>query len=66
MRKTFYSKDIQQAYTDALGSSEEVKSNSKKSTCINRSFLGNSEQKFNVGLVTSVDYTTAKDKTFES
>jgi len=54
-------KDIQQAYTDALAAQKKLKATQKSLLALTEAFRY-SEQKFNVGLVTSVDYTTAKTK----
>jgi outer membrane protein len=54
-------KDIQQAYTDALAAQKKLKATQKNLVALTESFRY-SEQKFNVGLVTSIDYTTAKTK----
>ena len=54
-------KDIQQAYTDALAAQKKLKATQKNLAALNEAFRY-SEQKFSVGLVTSVDYTTAKTK----
>ncbi|NOU18195.1 MAG: TolC family protein [Bacteroidales bacterium] len=54
-------KDIQQAYTDALAAQKKLKATQKSLVSLEEAFRY-SEQKFNVGMVTSVDYTTAKTK----
>jgi len=54
-------KDIQQAYTDALAAQKKYKASQKNLAALNEAFRY-SEQKFSVGMVTSVDYTTAKTK----
>jgi len=54
-------KDIQQAYTDALAAQKKYNATQKNLAALNEAFRY-SEQKFNIGMVTSVDYTTAKTK----
>jgi len=57
-KKQLY-KNIQQAYTDATASLKKYNASSKAVTSTEESFRY-SEQKFNVGLVTPVDYNAAK------
>jgi outer membrane protein len=59
--KNILYKDIQQAYTDALAAQKKLKATQKSLVSLEEAFRY-SEQKFNVGMVTSVDYTTAKTK----
>jgi len=59
--KNILYKDIQQAYTDALASQKKLKATQKSLKSLEEAFRY-SEQKFSVGMVTSVDYTTAKIK----
>jgi len=59
-KNTLY-KDIQQAYTDAIAAQKKLKA-SRKSLIAFEEAYRYSEQKFNVGLVTSYDYTNAKTK----
>lgn len=59
--KNILFKDIQQAYADALAAQKKLKATEKSLASLGEAFRY-SEQKFNVGLVTSVDYTTAKTK----
>lgn len=54
-------KDIQQAYADALAALKKYKSTQKSLQALEEAFRY-SEQKFNLGMVTSIDYTTAKNK----
>jgi len=54
-------KDIQQAYADAIAAQKKLKATQKSLISLVEAFRY-SEQKFNVGMVTSVDYTTAKTK----
>jgi len=57
-KKQLY-KNIQQAYTDALAALKKYAA-SKKAVISTEESFRYSEQKFNVGLVTPVDYNTAK------
>lgn len=57
-KKQLY-KNIQQAYTDATASLKKYNASTKAVTSTEESFRY-SEQKFNVGLVTPVDYNAAK------
>lgn len=59
--KNLLYKDIQQAYTDALAAQKKLKASKKSVIALEEAFRY-SEQKFNVGLVTSYDYTNAKTK----
>jgi len=59
--KNILYKDIQQAYTDAIAAQKKLKATQKSLLALTEAFRY-SEQKFGVGLVTSVDYTTAKTK----
>ncbi|MGE0077833.1 MAG: TolC family protein [Bacteroidales bacterium] len=54
-------KDIQQAYTDALAAQKKFKASKKSVISLEEAFRY-AEQKFNVGLVNSYDYTNAKTK----
>ena len=57
-KKTLY-KNIQQAYTDALAALKKYNASLKAVVSTEESFRY-TEQKFNVGMVTSVDYNAAK------
>lgn len=57
-RKQLY-KNIQQAYTDAVAALKKYNASIKAVTSIEESFRYN-EQKFNVGMITPVDYNMAK------
>ncbi|RPH34254.1 MAG: TolC family protein [Bacteroidales bacterium] len=59
--KNILYKDIQQAYTDALAAQKKLKATQKSLIALTEAFRY-SEQKFTVGIVTSVEYTTAKTK----
>ena len=59
--KNILYKDIQQAYTDAIAAQKKLKATQKSLIALTEAFRY-SEQKFTVGMVTSVDYTTAKTK----
>lgn len=59
--KNILYKDIQQAYTDAIAAQKKLKATQKSLIALTEAFRY-SEQKFTVGLVTSVDYTSAKTK----
>jgi len=54
-------KDIQQAYTDALAAQKKLKASKKSVIALEEAFRY-AEQKFDVGLVNSYDYTNAKTK----
>lgn len=53
-------KEIQQAYTDAVGALEKYRSAQSSLTSANEAFTY-AQQKFSAGATTSVDYTTAKN-----
>jgi outer membrane protein len=57
-KKTLY-KDIQQAYTDAVASLKKYNASSKAVSSSEESFRY-TEQKFNVGMITPVDYNASK------
>jgi outer membrane protein len=57
-KKTLY-KNIQQAYADAVAALKKYNASNKAVTSMEESFRY-TEQKFNVGLVTPVDYNAAK------
>lgn len=59
--KNILYKDIQQAFADAIAAQKKLKATQKSLISLVEAFRY-SEQKFNVGMVTSVDYTTAKTK----
>lgn len=59
--KNILYKDIQQAYTDAIAAQKKLKASQKNLTALEESFRY-AEQKLNLGLVTSYDYTNAKNK----
>lgn len=61
LRKNVLYRDIQQAYADAVSAFENFQASSKAVTASEESFRY-TEQRFNVGLVTSVDYNTAKNQ----
>ncbi len=54
-------KEIQQAYADAVASLKKYRASEKAVSSMEESFRY-TEQKFNVGMVTSVDYNTAKNQ----
>lgn len=54
-------KEIQQAYSDAIAAQKKFKATQKSLIALTEAFRY-TEQKFSVGLVNSVDYTTAKTK----
>jgi len=58
-KNTLY-KDIQQAYTDAVGAQKKLLANLKNKKANEESFRY-SENKFNVGLINAFDYTTARN-----
>lgn len=58
-RKNLY-KDIQQAYSDAIAALEKFKS-STQAVVSNKESFNYTQQKFEVGLVNSVDYNIAKN-----
>jgi outer membrane protein len=59
-KKQLY-KDIQQAYADAIAALKKYRSTEKALTAIDQSYRY-TEQKFEVGLVNTVDYYTAKNQ----
>ena len=59
-KNTLY-KDIQQATADAVASQKRQKA-AYKNKVANEESLRYSENKFNVGLITAFDYTTARNK----
>lgn len=59
--KNYLYKDIQQAYTDALAAQKKYKATEKNVTALEEAFRY-SEQRFSLGLVTSLDYTTSKTR----
>jgi outer membrane protein len=54
-------KNIQQAYTDAVAAEKKLQASHKSKAASEESFRY-TESKFNIGLVTALDYTTAKNK----
>ncbi len=54
-------KEIQQAYADALASMKKYRASEKAVTSMTEAFRY-TEQKYNVGLVNSVDYNTTKNQ----
>jgi outer membrane protein len=61
LRKNSLYRDIQQAYADAVSAFENFQASTKAVAASEESFRY-TEQRFNVGLVTSVDYNTAKNQ----
>lgn len=59
--KNILYKDIQQAYTDAIAAQKKLYATQKSVKSLEEAFRY-SDQKFNIGMVTAVDYTTAKTK----
>jgi outer membrane protein len=59
--KNYLFKDIQQAYADALGSLKKYKATEKNVDALQEAFRY-SEERFNLGLVNSLDYTTSKTR----
>jgi outer membrane protein len=59
--KNLLYKEIQQAYADAVASLKKYRASEKAVSSMEESFRY-TEQKFNVGMVTSVDYNTAKNQ----
>jgi len=59
--KNILFKDIQQAHADAIAALKKFKATEKNLTALEEAFRY-SEQKFNVGMVTSYDYTTSKTR----
>lgn len=58
-------KDIQQAYTDATAAQKKLKATEKNKIALEES-LRYTENKFNVGLLNALDYTTARNKLTEA
>ena len=54
-------KDIQQAYTDAIAALKKYNATQKNVDALQEAFRY-SENRFNLGLVNSLDYTTAKTR----
>ncbi|MEW5845169.1 MAG: TolC family protein [Bacteroidota bacterium] len=54
-------KDIQQAYADAIAAEKKLQASLKSKTASEESFRY-TQNKFNIGLVTALDFTTAKNK----
>lgn len=63
-KKQLY-KNIQQAYADAVAALKKYNASTKAVTSMQESFRY-TEQKFNVGLVTPVDYNTAKSQLLQA
>jgi len=63
-KKQLY-KNIQQAYADAVAALKKYTASTKAVTSMQESFRY-TEQKFNVGLVTPVDYNTAKSQLLQA
>lgn len=61
LRKNQLYKDIQQAYADAVSAFENYQASTKAVEATEESFRY-TEQRFNVGLLTSVEYNTAKNQ----
>lgn len=61
IRKNQLYKEIQQAYADAVSAFENYQASTKAVTSSEEAFRY-TEQRFNVGLVTSVDYNTSKNQ----
>ena len=61
LEKNFLYKDIQQAYADALGALKKYKATEKNVDALKEAFRY-AEQRFNLGLVNSLDYTTSKTR----
>ena len=59
--KNLLYKEIQQAFADAVASLKKYRASEKAVSSMEESFRY-TEQKFNVGMVTSVDYNTAKNQ----
>ena len=59
--KNILYKDIQQAFTDAIAAQKKLYATQKSVKSLEEAFRY-SEQKFNIGMVTAVEYTTAKTK----
>lgn len=58
-------KEIQQAYTDAFAAQKKLKAIEKSNVALEES-LRYTQNKFNLGLVNALDYTTARNKLTES
>jgi outer membrane protein len=61
LEKNFLYKDIQQAYSDAMAALKKFKASEKNVVALEEAFRY-AEQRFNVGLVNSLDYTTSKTR----
>jgi outer membrane protein len=61
LEKNYLYKDIQQAYTDALAAHKKHKASEKNVIALEEAFRY-SEQRFTLGLVNSIEYTTAKTR----
>jgi len=61
LERNFLYKDIQQAYADALGALKKYKASEKNVEALKEAFRY-AEQRFNLGLVNSLDYTTSKTR----
>jgi outer membrane protein len=61
LEKNFLYKDIQQAYADALGALKKYNATEKNVQALQEAFRY-AEQRFTLGLVTSLDYTTSKTR----
>jgi outer membrane protein len=61
LEKNYLFKDIQQAYADALGSLKKYKATAKNVDALQEAFRY-SEERFNLGLVNSLDYITSKTR----
>ncbi len=59
--KNILYKDIQQAYTDAIAAQKKLKASQKNLKALTEAYRY-ADQKFSLGLVTSYDYTNAKNK----
>ncbi len=59
--KNLLYKDIQQAYTDALAAYKKLKATEKNVDALMEAFRS-TEQRFTLGLVNSLDYTTSKTR----
>src|SRR6185503_8201422 len=53
-------KDVQTAYTDAVAAKNSYEASLKAVTSLQKSF-NDAQEKFNVGLITSLDFTTIKN-----
>lgn len=58
-------KDIQQAYTDAIAAQKKLKATEKNKIALEES-LRYTQNKFNVGMLNALDYTTARNKFTEA